>query len=32
MRGLALAVLLMLLTSCAMGPDYERSAITTPEG
>jgi multidrug efflux system outer membrane protein len=32
MRGLALAVLLVLLTSCAMGPDYERSAITTPEG
>ena len=32
MRGLALAVLLVLLPSCAVGPDYERPPIPTQEG
>lgn len=32
MRGLTLIVLSVLLISCAMGPDYERSDVSTPEG
>ena len=32
MRGLALAVLLVLLPSCAVGPDYKRPPIPTQEG
>jgi multidrug efflux system outer membrane protein len=31
MKRLALAALILLLTSCAMGPDYQRPAITTGE-
>jgi len=31
MRGLALAVLLVLLTACAMGPDYTRPGTSTPD-
>jgi outer membrane protein, multidrug efflux system len=31
MKHLALAALILLLTSCAMGPDYQRPAITTGE-
>jgi multidrug efflux system outer membrane protein len=32
MRGLALAVLLALLPSCAVGPDYTRPDVSRPEG
>lgn len=32
MRKWAVLILPIFLLSCAMGPDYERSAITTPEG
>jgi len=31
MRDPAVALFLLLLTSCAMGPDYERPTIPTPE-
>jgi len=31
MRGLALSALLMLLTSCAVGPDYVRPDISAPD-
>ena len=31
MRRLALAVLSVMLTACAMGPDYTRPGISTPE-
>lgn len=31
MRGLTLAGLVVLLTACAMGPDYTRPGIPTPE-
>lgn len=30
-RGLALAPLVMMMASCAMGPDYERPTLPTPE-
>lgn len=30
-RGLALALLVMMMASCAMGPDYERPTLPTPE-
>ncbi len=31
MRRLALAVLSVMLTACAMGPDYTRPGVSTPE-
>src|SRR3989442_6634678 len=31
MRRLALAVLSVMLTACAMGPDYTRPSVSTPE-
>ena len=31
MRSLVVAVLSLLLLSCAVGPDYERPTTTTPD-
>ena len=31
MRGLALAMLFLLVTACAMGPDYTRPDVSRPE-